>query len=510
MSVLFDLTAAAPELMDAVICMDNSPAYEAFKEEIEAILKEFSDTGHLSSHWKIDEKDLTEKSEETLKNMHRAYLIWSFNEERTGAVKADKDSCCHSLGKLFYKSQEDIIKALLGGSDRVDCTNVKPLIDGFKAEIANNPTVYKSVKDFFKGYVYGYYFNYLKEAEIMKKYAEMLAYLGVMSNKIPTSISEQQKILPKMALLLPNDRFKYLNGFVPRELTMDIIFDRLQFPPLSDAETEKMKERIADYINEHYRRDKEDDVELISDDVSASFFSDFFGKYTNVAEFSEGLYQKISAGNRFFLNGDTDDTGDYSAEKIDELVSAKCAADFNSFYTTEKAPCNDSSLGGNDLCFKYPLIFRDNEGYWFAPVYEELIYPVLDRDMYIAADVPKGDFPFADEIFATNPVREIAGIESGNITIRRDKISVLDKLKRLSSANVTEKERRALKLEQTLILMSGNMNGVDFNGYVQENVFDAPLYDEYIAYRMDLLAGGVLDNFKAKKSLLDKLNKASE
>ncbi|MDE7293818.1 MAG: hypothetical protein K2N72_05280, partial [Oscillospiraceae bacterium] len=62
MSVLFDLTAAAPELMDAVICMDNSPAYEAFKEEIEAILKEFSDKGHLSSNWKLDEKDLTEKS----------------------------------------------------------------------------------------------------------------------------------------------------------------------------------------------------------------------------------------------------------------------------------------------------------------------------------------------------------------------------------------------------------------------------------------------------------------
>lgn len=507
MSVLLDLTAAAPELMDAVICMDNSPAYEAFKEEIEAILKEFSDTGHLSSNWKIDEKDLTAKSEETLKNMHRAFLIWSFNEERTGAA-SDKDGSCHSLGRLFYKSQEDIIKALLGGGTRVDCTNIKPLIDGFKAEINNNPTVYKSVKDFFKGYVYGYYFNYIKEAEIMKKYAEMLAYLGVMSNIIPTTVSEQQKVLPKMALLLPNDRFKYLNGFVPKELTMAIIFDRLEFPPLSAEETEKMKERITDYISGHYRRDTEDNVELISDDVSASFFSDFFGKYTNVAEFSEELYRKISAGNRIFLGGDADDTGDYSAEKIDELVSAKCAADFNSFYTTEKAPCNDSSLGGSDLCYKYPLIFRDSDGYWFAPVYEELIYPVLDRDMYIAADVPSGDFPFADEIFDTNPVREIAGIKSESVTVRRDKISVLDKLKRLSSASVTEKERRALKLEQTLILMSGNMNGDDFNRCTEENVFNTQIYDEYIDYRMDLLAGGVLDNFKAKKSLLDKLNKA--
>ncbi|MBQ7783320.1 MAG: hypothetical protein IJ368_05060, partial [Oscillospiraceae bacterium] len=82
MSVRFDLTAIAPELMDAVIYMDNSPAYAAFKEEIEAILADFNEKNHLSSHWKVDEKDLTEKSEETLKNMHRAYLIWSFSEEQ--------------------------------------------------------------------------------------------------------------------------------------------------------------------------------------------------------------------------------------------------------------------------------------------------------------------------------------------------------------------------------------------------------------------------------------------
>lgn len=508
MSVLLDLTAAAPELMDAVICMDNSPAYEAFKEEIEAILKDYSDTGHLSSSWKIDEKDLTEKSEETLKNMHRAFLIWSFKEEKNGAY--DKDSCCNTLVRLFYKSQEDVIKALLGGSDRVDSADVKPLIDGFKAEIGRNPAVYKSVKDFFKGYVYGCYFNYLKEAEIMKKYAEMLAYLGVMQGKIPTSISEQQKILPKMAMLLPNDRFKYLNGFVPKELMMSIIFDRMEFSPLSEAETAVMKRRITDYITEKYRTDTEDNVELISDDVSASFFSDYFEKYIASADFSEDLYQRSAAGSRIFLCGDTDDTGDYSAQKIDQLTSAKCRLDHNTFYTTEKPPANDSSIEGNDLCYKYPIIFFDG-GFWFAPVYKELIYPVLDRDMYIPADVPSGIFPFADEIFKSNPVRAESGsasLDSGSITIRRDKIAVLDKLKQLRTAALSEKERKALMLEQTLALMSGNMNGGDFNQCAKENVFAQPLYDEYISYRMDLLAGGVLDNYNAKKSLLDKLNKA--
>ena len=77
MSIRLDLTTIAPELMDAVIYMDNSPAYAAFKEEIEAILADFNATGHLSSSWTVDPGELTAKSEDTLKNMHRAYLIWS-------------------------------------------------------------------------------------------------------------------------------------------------------------------------------------------------------------------------------------------------------------------------------------------------------------------------------------------------------------------------------------------------------------------------------------------------
>ena len=96
----------------------------------------------------------------------------------------------------------------------------------------------------------------------MKKYAEMLAYLGVMSNKVPTSVSEQQKILPKMAMLISNDRFKYLNGFVPRKLMMDIVFSRIEFATLSDSEKALVKQRIEAYITSKYKTDKEDDVQL--------------------------------------------------------------------------------------------------------------------------------------------------------------------------------------------------------------------------------------------------------
>ena len=509
MSVRLDLTTIAPELMDAVIYMDNSPAYAAFKEEIEAILADFNATGHLSSSWKVDEKELTAKSEDTLKNMHRAYLIWSFSEEKKNG--ADPDCSCHTMGKLFFKSHAEAIKAVNGGEETVAPKNAVNVIEGFKAQINSDPSLFESVKDFFKKYVYGYFFNFLSEAKIMKKYAEMLAYLGVMSNKIPTSVSEQQKILPKMAILLTNDRFKYLNGFVPKSLMLDIIFDRIEFATLSEKETALVKERIVTFITKKYRTDKEDDIELLSDDVTASFASDYFAKYINVPEFCEGLYRKCASGVRTFLDCDRDDTGDYSAAKLTELTSAKCSIDYNSFYTTEKAPCNDTSLGGTELCWKYPIIFKDASDYFFAPVYEELVYPVLDKDIYKVVsegDIPYGIFPFADEAFRTNAIRTAAGISDTSLSVRKDRLAVLEQLVRLSSdSSASPRDRKMLMLEQTLCLVSGNCSEAKYKALITENVFGTDLYEEYIRYRMDLLVGSALTSLEAKKVLLDEVNK---
>ena len=508
MSVRFDLTAITPQLMDAVIYMDNSPSYAAFKEEIEAILSDFNATGHLSSSWKINEQELTEKSEDTLKNMHRAYLIWSYNEEQKNG--ADPDCCCAVYTKLFFKSQADTIIALNGGRETVGCDEAKALIESFKNEINSNPAVFRSVKDFFKGYIYGYFFNYLNEAGIMKKYAEMLAYLGVMSNKVPSSVSEQQKILPKMAMLLSNDRFKYLNGFVPRKLMMDIVFSRIEFATLSDSEKALVKQRIEAYITSKYKTDKEDDVQLLADDVTVSFAADYFGSYTNVPAFCEDLYRKCTSGVRTFLDCDRDDTGDYSAAKLSELTSAKCAVDYNSFYTTEKAPCNDTALSGTDLCWKYPIIFRDADAYWFAPVYEELIYPVLDADIYEnvgEGGIPSGTFPFADEAFRTNTIRTAAGISDSRLSVRKDRLAVLEQLKRLETeGSMSARDRKMLMLEQMLCLVSGNCSEAKYKALITENVFGTGLYEEYIRYRMDLLVNNALSSLEAKKVLLDEIN----
>ena len=418
-------------------------------------------------------------------------------------------SKCDALKDKLSGKTNTVITTAKVDADNVD--ELVSLIESYKAEISANPEVFQSVKDFFKGYIYGYFFNYLNEAVIMKKYAEMLAYLGVMSNKIPTSVSEQQKILPKMALLLSNDRFKYLNGFVPMSLMLDIVYDRIEFATLSDSETALVKQRIKEYILSHYRTDREDDIELLSDDVTVSFAADYFGEYINVPTFSEGLYRKCSSGVRTFLDCDRDDTGDYSAAKITELTSAKCAVDYNSFYTTEKAPCNDTALGGTELCWKYPIIFKDASDYWFAPVYEELVYPVLDKDMYEsipAGGIPSGIFPFADEAFRTNCIRTVAVISDSSLSVRKDRLAVLEQLKRLSAdGNLSDRDRKMLMLEQVLCLVSGNCSEAKYKALTTENVFGTGLYEEYIRYRMDLLVNRALTGLEAKKVLLDEINK---
>lgn len=508
MSVCLDLTAITPELFDAVICMDNSPAFAAFREEIEAIIEDFNETGKLPIATKINASDLTAKSENTLKNMHKAFLIWSYSEEKKNGK--DPDCCCHTLGKLFFKSQQQRITALNGGETRFDTRNARALIESYKNVLNTDEAVFTEVKDYFRGYVYGYFFNYLKEITIMKKYAEMLVYLGVMSGKVTATVSEQQKILPKMALLLPNDRFKYINGFVPTELTLDIVYDRINFGTMSAEEAATVKQRIKDYILANWKTDREDNVELISDDVTASFSSTYFAEYVSVAAFSEDLYNKSFSGTRIFLDCDRDDTGDYSAAKIAELTGNKCSLDHNIFYNSNREACLDTGIHGEEQCYAYPIIFLDGDDYCYSIVYEEFIYPVLDRDIFVPANIPSGTFPFADELFATNQIRTAAGITDTTITVRRDRLAVLEQLKRLAADTImSDRDREMLMLEQILCLVSGNCDAEKYRRMVVENVFNSEIYGIYMRYRAELLAGGNLMNFETKKALLDRFNKAS-
>ncbi len=506
MSAAFEITALAPELMDAVICMENSPAYDAFREEMEAILKDFSEKETLSANWKIDESKLTKEAEDTLKNMHRAYLIWTYAEELDG--KQAKGTSL-TFVKLFMKNQLDTIIALNNGSGYVDAADVKGLVAKYKSKIIEDDTVYASVKEFFKGYVYGYFFNFLDEAVIMKKYAEMFAYLGVMSGKVNAGIMEQQKILPKMAMLLVDDRFKYLTGFIPRDHMLKRVMDRVDFASMSTEESDKMKATIIAYMDENYKQEKEDNIPLIEDSVSASILSAVFEKYIDVVEFSNSLYNNYFSGVRTFLDADKDDTGEYTADKICKLISAKCMEDADSYYSSADESKLDTALDGEEKAYKYPLVTKDKDRYYFASICEELIYPVLDEDIYqeVEKAIPEGMLPFAAETTKTNCIRIEGKLDKTGITVRKDKMQYVEKISELiNNADIDARERKMLILEQALYIMSGNCSEEKYKKLIKENLFEDSLYDDYIHYRMDVLFKNGTKGLDEKKVLLDKLN----
>ncbi|MDE7278997.1 MAG: hypothetical protein K2N26_04640, partial [Oscillospiraceae bacterium] len=67
MSVVFDLTVAGSEILDSVIFMEKSPAYAAFKEEIEKILADFNKNSKFGQNVDIDVKNLVESSSDAVK-----------------------------------------------------------------------------------------------------------------------------------------------------------------------------------------------------------------------------------------------------------------------------------------------------------------------------------------------------------------------------------------------------------------------------------------------------------
>ena len=125
-----------------------------------------------------------------------------------------------------------------------------------------------------------------------------------------------------------------------------------------------------------------------------------------------------------------------------------------------------------------------------------------------AGGIPSGIFPFADEAFRTNCIRTVAVISDSSLSVRKDRLAVLEQLKRLSAdGNLSDRDRKMLMLEQVLCLVSGNCSEAKYKALTTENVFGTGLYEEYIRYRMDLLVNSALTGLEAKKVLLDEINK---
>ncbi len=503
MSVKFDLTVIAPELMDAVVCMDGSPALAAFSDEIKAILADFKKNSHFGTAVTFDENNLVDGMEETLVNMQQAFLLWTYIEDEK---KPDAEKKYNSYLKLFFKSNCDKIAAQNGGSTTVGAEEAAALKEKFISDIKTDSALFDSLKEFFKGYVYGYFFNYLEEQTVMAKYAEFLVCLGMMTGKITASSAAQQKIMPKMASLLGSDRLKYISGFIPLDTMLEIVYGRFAFPKLAEDRMTRIKTVISDYITAHYDMDSGDEGKLVSAKVTADVMTAMNSGYINSGEYAASTYQKAFSGVRTFLDKDADDTGEFSADNIHSIIAKRCADDHLEYFTTEREPNLDVSLSSGTVGYKYPLVFKDASDYWYSPIYQHIVNDLLQEQIYaeVSADsLPIEDFPFADAALKTNVLRELVGDPSEGYAIRADKKNVLNKLIDIHSSRSTpDDSKKMLMLEQVLYLISGNCSADKYSAVIDKEIFSSPLFDEYISYRINKQCVSV----DSKKKFISGLN----
>ncbi|MCH5192673.1 MAG: hypothetical protein J1F11_01840 [Oscillospiraceae bacterium] len=506
MSVVFDLTVTGPEILDAVMFMEKSPACAAFKEEIEKILADFNKNARFGQGVEIDVKSLVESSQNEIKNMQRSFLIWTFHEDIVNKAKEPK---YNSFLKLFFKGQEKQLTALNGGSKSIAPADAPGLRDKFIEEIGKNSDLFNSLKEFFSGYVYGYFFNYLTEQTVMKDYAEFLVCMGIMSGKITVGGAAQQKILLKMSELLNNDRFKYIYGELPIDVMMEQVYDRFSFTSLEKDEEDAIKDILKKQITENYPFNETDG--LVADDVMTNAMSKFNKNYISAAEFAEDLHKNTFDGVRTFLDGDKNDIGDFPLDRLVRIVAEKCSQNNDEYYRSGREPVLEFGLSADMKGYKYPLTYKDGDTYWFNDSFKVALAPACDKSIYISIkedDLPLRMFPFAGPALETNIIRVLGGIKSEGYSIRADKRSMLVEMNALpASKNLSEEDKKMMALEKLLYIISGSMDAVSYNKLVDENVFGTKLYEDYIRYRMDNILSKGMSTLEAKKNLLGELNK---
>ncbi len=506
MSVKLNLTVAGAEILDSVVFMEKSPAYAAFKEEIEKILADFNKSKKFGE---IDVRALVDGSEDALVNMQRAYLIWTFNEDH--GKKSPEESEYTKFLKLFVKSQEKALIDVNGGSKTIATDEIPAFTKKFIAEVSAKPELFNSLKEFFAGYVYGYFFNYLSEQKVMKLYAEFLVCLGIMSNKITTSESQKQQILPKMALLLNDDRFKYISGNIPVDVMFNMVFERFELSNLTVKEEETIKAALRDYMISNY--DYNEDDGLVSDTVVTSIMSKLNSNYVCADDFSSDLHKNSFAGERIFLDGDKEDNGEYTYDKLLEVISGKCELNFDGYYSSENEAIIDTALSSNCKGYRYPLVAKQDGKYWFCDIYKELVFPYADENIFVPVkpeSLPLDEFPFTDSALRTNIVCFLGGIEKDCYTVRSDKLRLVDDIAVIKRSGGTDAEKKMLVLEKLLYIISGNMDSKSYKNLFDDCIFGSKLYDDYIRYRMDCLFADGIKSLDAKKNLLDNINSISK
>jgi hypothetical protein len=499
MGAVFDITVIGAELLELVVFMDNSPAQMAFSEEIVKILSEFNKQNLFGME--IDTKTLVDSSKDTLGNMQKAFLCWTYNNNDT-----DSEKNYSNYLKLFCKSQEKYFIAANGGSPKISVADIPAVKEKYIQNLSTNPESFIALKDFFAGYIYGYFFNYISEQVIMREYAELLVCLGIMSQKIPSNDKSIMKILPKMSKLLENDRFKYISGELPISLMLDIITGRFNLTGISDIERLKIRTEIQGIMTTEYDYNIND--ELIRDSVLCDIFEHLGKQFVSAPDFAGGFFKTCFGGTRTFTDGDREDFGIYTPEFITELINKKCAEDFQTSGSDETHFSADYSLSGSVNGFLYPLITKSSGIYHISEIYLYNLFPMLHESIYEETNVdllPVAMFPFITPAFTTDAVRNLAGISDSSYVIRKDKKALLEKISALEN-DITRQDAKMLILELILPAISGNMDAESYNSFVFDHVIDTKLFENYIRFRAENIVKAGLASRDSKKSLLDKIN----
>jgi hypothetical protein len=506
MGAAFDITVIGAECLDKLIFMENSPAYLSFSEEIVKILSDFNKQNLFGTQ--IDVAGLAERSRDTIINMHRAFLYWTY-------IEADPAFSYFNYLKLFCNKQEKFLLAANNGSFTVNVADIADIKERYIAQIKSNTEAFTAAKDFFAGYVYGYYFNYLTEQTVMRDYAELLVCIGIMSNTIQTDDKARMRILPRMSKLLENDRFKYISGELPLSVVEEIICGRYSLERMSESERQEIKGFINRYIpakfEDDYKKASGTSGGLIRDSVIADAAAMLGKQFIAAPDFAKSVYKNCFDGKRTFLDGDSSDCGIYTSAELTKLFNARCTANFDPFYNADTTAKPDYALSGGIKGFIMPLICKSGDIFYFSELYFRILFEAIHSEIYVSvdeSDLPLTLFPFAEDVLRADVVSGIGGIPVEGYVIRADKKQYISRMKDIvADSSLSDRDRKMQLLECLLHIISGNNDAESYNNFTDEMVFGAELFEEYIGYRAEKLIHSGLKNKAAKKALLDEFNK---
>lgn len=524
MSVKLDITAVVPELLDEIIFMDDSPALEAFENELSEIIAGMAEKSEFKALLEgVSPDEIIEAYRNAVINLQRSYLLWSEYEakepggKRWGLDASDRINYC----KLFYKAFGIVLISLNGKKNSVELSAVGELKAKFIAMIIKGGDLYNKLKDFFRGYIYGWLFNYLTEQKLMPEYAEFIVSLAVMSDKIKAAPEVKGEIIKKLKSMLSKGRFKYINGYVPVDLISGIIADRYDFSKLNGEDAETALALIERQIRDNYECSEDDDTVIYN--VTANFMTTVGSAYSDCGKFAAEEFENAFGGVRTFLDGSRGDTGNMSVSDVRSAAELCCGEMEDEFYSSAHASAPETGLKAENKGYLYPAVYKDGSEYYFAPCARYALFARCDKALFTPVD--QSDLPIRSFLFMKDEmkfnyfyysIRELLAdggqIKAGSgrgFSVRSDKMGLIEELKQIDEQlkDSTEEDRRMNKIGKALELLSGNNSAARYEEVAAECFYGSKLFESYIKFRTHQLTDDAAEaGVETQKKLIAQLN----